>query len=34
MLSPADEAFVARHAYVPEHLPGYVAAVSAASRTW
>jgi hypothetical protein len=29
MLSPADEAFVARHAYVPEHLPGYVAAVSA-----
>jgi hypothetical protein len=30
MLSPADEAFVARHAYVPEHLPGYVASVSAA----
>lgn len=29
MLSPAEEAFLARHAYVPEHLPGYVAAVSA-----
>jgi len=29
MLSPADEAFVARHAYVPEHVPGYVTAVSA-----
>ena len=29
MLSPAEEAFVARHAYVPEHVPGYVGAVSA-----
>jgi hypothetical protein len=29
MLSQTDEAFVARHAYVPEHIPGYVAAVSA-----
>jgi hypothetical protein len=29
MLSPAEEAFVARHAYVPEHVPGYVGSVSA-----
>jgi hypothetical protein len=29
MLSPAEESFVARHAYVPEHVPGYVGAVSA-----
>ena len=28
MLSPAEQAFVARHAYVPEHVPGYVGAVS------
>jgi hypothetical protein len=28
MITPAEEAFIAEHAYVPEHLPGYVTAVS------
>lgn len=29
MISALDERFIAAHAYVPEHLPGYVGAVSA-----
>lgn len=30
MIIPAEEAFVAERAYVPEHLPGYVGAISRA----
>jgi hypothetical protein len=29
VISALDERFIAAHAYVPEHLPGYVGAVSA-----
>lgn len=30
MLTPAEEGFVLAHAYVPEHIPGYVQAISGA----
>lgn len=28
MITPADQEFIATHAYVPEHLPGYVTSIS------
>src|SRR5262245_54610996 len=34
VISALDERFIAAHAYVPEHLPGYVGAVSAVEAHW